>query len=382
VDKETRKSGISIRIMEKPTRKRKTQPKEPKAPGILRIGDRDRDILRLVYEHRFLDTELLWHLIREQGKESEIGTSTDGKARPRKYGFGMKALYKRLRQLSQGKYLKPRQAMPRPIGRGFGGARTAYGLGSKSAQVLSESIGIPVSEVRDIVASDDVGERFIQHALEVARFRVVIELACRESEGNIRLLFWEQGIRLQDLITGEDLDGEERRFSVFPDAFFGLDVVGKGKAHYFLELDRGTMPIVRSGNRSDIRKKVFGYMLYRKAKRHSTRYRYRRLPNGSIVGLEVYSDGRTEDIDASGAEPIKSFRVLFIAPGAPAGELTSGGRIANILSAFPSFGKQFATSTLFWFVSLESFELDRPETAFERIWLTPNPEHGPKSLIE
>ena len=325
--------------------------------------------------------ELLSAFVTEERESESQAPGADGKHRPRRYGFGEKALYKRLRQLAEARYLEPHQALARPMGRGFGGARTAYGLGRASAEAVAAQEGVTIAQVGEIVEANRVKAPFIQHALAVARFRVALELACQASDGRVRLLFWEQGNILQDWVWGEDWEGEERKFSVYPDAFFGIEVEGKGRAHYFLEMDRGTMPIVATGERSDIRKKIIGYWHYRRAHRHSQRYRYRTLPDGAVVGVEAL-ESESRYARQIGEPDIKSFRVLFVAPGVTDTDGSVRGRIANVISAFPSFGKQYATSTLFWFAPPESFDLRRPETAFEQVWLTPNPEHKLKSLIE
>jgi hypothetical protein len=348
----------------------------------LTLRDRDLRILHLIYQHRFLDMELLSAFVTEERESESQAPGADGKRRPRRYGFGEKALYKRLRQLAEARYLEPHQALARPMGRGFGGARTAFGLGRASAEAVAAQQGVTIAQVGEIVEANRVKAPFIQHALAVARFRVVLELACQASDGRVRLLFWEQGNILQDWVWGEDWEGEERKFSVYPDAFFGIEVEGKGRAHYFVEMDMGTMPIIRSGDASDIRKKVFGFHQYRKAWKSQPRYHYRTVPHGTLIG--VVPCGRGDAASSSHAldQPIKSFRVLFVAPGASAGGVSEKGRIANILSAIPSFGKAIASSTLFWFASLDIFELKRPETLFERVWVTPNPEHERKSIIE
>lgn len=348
------------------------------------IPERDRQILQLVYEHRFLDTELLRHLIgKEPDEPGGFRVGADGRKRPTAYGFGMKALYKRLKRLSDERLLVPQMPSDRPRGRGYGGPRAAYGLGPASATAVAKMNGVSVQKIRDIVSANRVKSPFIRHALEVARFRVILELACARSAGRIRLVFWAQGGIMQDWVTGEDDSGEEVRYSVCPDAFFGLEVAGKGKAHYFLELDRGTMTIVSKQGGRDIRQKVFGYAAYRKARRHSERFRYRVLPDGTVVGLDIMPlKGADTAWKEPAAEPIKSFRVLFVAPGKTAERLSPQGRIANIIGAFPSFGKRFSTSTLFWFAPLEAFDIEEPETIFDRVWLTPNPEHDRKSLVE
>lgn len=372
--------------MNKPTQNGRgyNQPGRKSTFPSITLRDRDRRILELVYEHRFLDTELLLYLLRVEppaAVESEVGT--DGKRRPRRYGFGQSALYKRLQLLTSVGYLKPHFASDQPFGRGYGSPRAIYGLGPRSAGEVSVFAGISKEEVRRIIEANKVKGPFLRHALETATFRVVLELACEQSDGRVRLLFWKQGQILQDWVTGEDSDGEERTYCVFPDAFFGLEVAGKGRAHYFLEVDRGTMPIVAKGSRSDIRKKVLGYYLYRRFQRHSYRYQYQLLSGGLVGGLHVSQDEpRPVPLKQGQFEPIKSFTVLFLAPGATKGALLPRGRAANMLSALPTFGKDFATSTLFWFASLDSFDLGRPETVFEPVWLTCNPNKQKQSLIE
>lgn len=377
-----------MKIMNKPTRTK--QGLKARSKGTFpasRLSDRDRHILKLVYEHRFLDTELLWHLTRiEPAEATRYAVGADGKRRPSSYGFGMKALYKRLQQLSDQKLrlLHRHYAYDQPMGRGHGSPRAIYGLGPASSAIVAETAGIPVQEVKDIVSANRVKAPFLRHTLNIARFRVMLELACRESDDRIRLLFWEQGNALQDWIEYREQDEDDgREISVCPDAFFGLDIAGKGKAHYFLEMDRGSMPIVRKSGKSDIKSKVQGYVAYYTAGRHSQRYQYRILPDKTVIGLVVNDQiKKTRAIETNGLQSIKSFRVLFVAEGATNGALTPRGRVANMFSAFPSFGKGFEKSKLFWFASLDSFDLERPETVFDRVWLTPSLERGLKSVIE
>ncbi len=364
--------------MKKPDPNKKSRPRKRAGATALRLRDRDKLILQLIYKHRFLDMELLSAFVTDTPEDAEQSVGADGKRRPRKYGFGEKALYKRLRQLAEARFIEPHQAMSRPIGRGFGGARIAYGLGRASVEVIAEQEGLTIAQVRELVEANKVKAKFIEHALAIARFWVILELACEQSGGRVRLMFWEQGDMLRDWVEGKDWNGENRKFSVDPDAFFALEVAGKGKAHYFLEMDRGTMPIVRTREGTEIRKKIFGYAYYKAFDKQAERYEYRTLPDGTVVGIDV----RRGPVDKNDPDRIKSFRVLFVAKGATRGELTERGRVANILSAFPSFGKTISTSTLFWFTSLDSFDINHPSTIFDNVWLTPNPTKGLMSLVE
>lgn len=372
--------------MKNPTRKKQLSryyPKKGAFPKIV-IRERDRTIMKLIYEHRFLNTNLIWYLLKTEIPENQdYNVGKDGKKRPTKYGFGTKALYKRLQQLFHERYLERHLLTDEPVGRGYGSPKAIYGLGLKSAPIIAEIAGISPQDVRNIVLSNKVKSPFLRHALEIAIFRVALELACQATDDKIRVLFWEQGQRLQDSVFGKNEKNREERFSVFPDAFFGIEVEGKGKAHYFLEVDRGTMPIIASKNRSDIRKKIFGYYYYRKSGKCATRYAYRNLPDGKVSELCFFDEANKRDeYIHDNLEPIRGFRVLFLVPGKIDQNGKPSGRMANIISAFPSFGRQFSSTSLFWFSNIETYNPEAPEKILEPTWVTPKLEGGLQSLIE
>jgi hypothetical protein len=94
--------------MKDPTQKKRLSRYYPKKGAFPRfvIRDRDREIIKLVYNHRFLNTPLIASLLKITTPEKqEYKTGLDGKKRPTRYGFGEKALYKRLQQLFHEKYL-------------------------------------------------------------------------------------------------------------------------------------------------------------------------------------------------------------------------------------------------------------------------------------
>jgi len=372
--------------MKNPTQKKQLSryyPKKGAFPKFV-IRDRDREIMKLIYEHRFLSTNLIWYLLKTENPQiQDYKIGKDGKKRPKKYGFGEKALYKRLQQLFHGRYLERHLITDEPVGRGYGSPKAIYGLGLKSASIIAEIAGITPQEVRNIVLSNKVKSPFLRHAIEIATFRVTLELACQASDGKIRVLFWEQGQKLQDSVFGKNAKNKEERFSVFPDAFFGIAVESKGKAHYFLEVDRGTMPIIASKNRSDIRKKVYGYHYYRKLGKCAKRYAYRNLSDGNVSGLCFINEAiqKNENLHDN-LEPIKGFRVLFLVPGKIDNNGIPSGRMANIIGAFSSFGRQFSSTSLFWFSNIENYNPELPEKAFAHSWITVKPEGGLQSLIE
>jgi hypothetical protein len=372
--------------MTNPTRKTDRNQTRKKASRILRLADVDYRILQLVYEHRFLDTELLWYLLKsgDTDGQPEYVCGKDGKKRPAQYGFGMKALYKHLLRLSEAKYLTRHQLTDLPIGGSHGAPRAVYALGIKSASIVAERTGTAIQHIKNIVEANRVKSPFLRHALEIARFRATLELACQDSGGRLKLIFWEQGLGLRDHAVGNNESGGTERFPVNPDAFFGLHVRDKGKASYFLEMDRGTMPVISKKERPDIRKKVFGYMYYRKSGKYQKKYYYCFLPNGQPSGLYInQTGGENTTIEQNEfLQPIKGFSALFVVPGILYKNKNVSGRIENVLSAFPFFGKSFASTSLFWLTTPETYDIKNPESILGKIWITPNPEKSMQSMIE
>jgi len=320
------------------------------------LRERDYLILRLIYEFRFLSCELIWYLIKTEDQSNTISHSVgqDGKKRPATYGFGKQALSKRMKQLFDAGYVLRHYVTDQPIGRGHGMPRAIYGLGSKSPRILHELDGIPAQETRKIIESNRVKSPFLRHALEVAKFRVTLKLACDNSHENVNLLFWEQGNSLKDVVYGYDSRGARERFTVHADAFFGIRVGNEKPKHFFLEIDRGTEPIVSHSNRSNIRRKLRGYQFYFKSRKISTRY----------------------DCDVNG------FQVLIVTPGINENGNVLNGRIANILSEIETNSQLYPAKSLFLLTTNQKLSLDRPEAALSPIWVSIQSNASLLSLIE
>ncbi|MEI9966956.1 MAG: replication-relaxation family protein [Candidatus Moraniibacteriota bacterium] len=97
-----------------------------------------------------------------------------------------------------------------------------------------------------------VGRIFLEHALLVSEVMVALELACRQS-GSIRLiseeeLFQEKAIEVRSPFQWRVKIQGSGNLGVVPDRVFALefpDEKGKNRIHFFLEADRGTMPVKR-----------------------------------------------------------------------------------------------------------------------------------------
>jgi DNA-binding Lrp family transcriptional regulator len=193
----------------------------------MQLTKRDREIIRLVHRHRFLRSHQIVALLA---------------ASPQQVLRRLKLLY------HHGYLTRPRAQLEYYK---HGGTRPmVYGLGSKSGKLLEREFGNTVSGREN---DDGVGRMFLEHAILVSDVMVTIELACRTS-GSIRLMY-EDDLALQSKqgqfqwrVTVRD---HGVTLGVVPDRVFALEYADHGgemqRVYFFLEADRGTMPVVRSG---------------------------------------------------------------------------------------------------------------------------------------
>ncbi len=322
----------------------------------VKLNTRDCDILRYLYDYRFLNSDLLWHLLKNDNQTNSafFTLGKDGKRRPSKYGFGRQALYKRMKRLFDNGYVERHYLSDLPYGRGYGCPRAIYGLGRQSPVVLQEIENIPVKITRQMIADNNVKAPYLRHALELATFRVILELACSSSKGRIDILFWEQGKKIGNTVYGLNMAGKKEKYPVYPDAFFGLRIVNHRNRHFFLEIDRGTEPIVTHSKRSSIRRKLLGYQAYYTSKK------FRCVQLDSIHG----------------------FQVLFVTPGQILDNNTISGRISGILNELISNNQFYTSKSLFLLTTPQSLSLERPETVLSHIWISPKLPTELLSLIE
>jgi len=192
----------------------------------MQLTKRDREIIRLVHRHRFLRSHQIVALLDASPQQ----------------------VLRRLKLLYHHGYLTRPRAQLEYYERG-GTSPMVYGLDKKGAKLLERELGITVSGKEN---DDGIGRMFLEHAILVSDVMVTIELACRKSSG-VRLLYEDQlalhserepfqwHIKTRDGI----------RLGVIPDRIFALEYADQGgemqRVYFFLEADRGTMPVVRSG---------------------------------------------------------------------------------------------------------------------------------------
>ncbi len=227
----------------------------------IQLTQRDLTIIRLIHRHRFLRSSHISALIG--GSERQI--------------------LRRLQLLFHHGYLERPRAQLEYFHKG-GSRPMAYGLGNKGAALLREEFGITFRHLRWSEKNRSVGRMFLEHALLVSDIMVSIELACRS-----------RGIRL---LTEHDLSSHSNRKSpsfrwrvnmdsqvklgIIPDRVFAVEYsVHSGKterAYFFLEADRGTMPVTRRTlSQTSFHRKLLAYEATWSQSIHQTRFGFHRF---------------------------------------------------------------------------------------------------------
>ena len=245
------------------------------------LQDRDIEILEVLYQYRFLTTTLI----------SDLFFNSKSKA------------LRRLRQLYDNGLVA---RVFRPVV--VGSAEIIYCLDNHGVSILARHLGIDRGEIdwsrRSFARLKSL---FLDHALEISRFRVAMNLAVRDDPG-LELLFWkydnelqtknERGILISDKVT--DPDNLARKIRVTPDAFFGLSTP-KGRTYFLLEADLATE------DHYQFKKKIQGYLRYYVDGHYQSKYGYkafrvltttttRRLPNLARITQKAVIDKRLQAI--------------------------------------------------------------------------------------
>jgi len=219
----------------------------------IRITERDREIIRLIHRHRFLRSTHILALV----------------------GGSPSPLARRLQVLYHHGYVeRPRAKLdyyhaggPRPI---------AYGIGNKGAALLKRE-NVPIPHLRWGEKNRSVGRIYLEHALLVSDFLVALLVSCRRS--GVRHIRSDELLRPgEPLTSGWKVSiGGDLKLGVVPDAVFALESNGT-RILYFLEADRGTMPVKRSNlNQTSMYRKFVTYAASWKHSIHQTRFGVNRV---------------------------------------------------------------------------------------------------------
>lgn len=192
----------------------------------MQLTKRDRKIIELIHRHRFLRSHQIISLL----------------------GGSRQQVLRRLQLLYHHGYLERPRAQLEYYERG-GSRPIVYALSNEGGKLLKRELGVDVSWSEN---NGDIGQMFLEHAILVSDIMVAIELTCRKTDA-VRLLY-EDELMLQSErnITQWHVRVRERgvTLGVVPDRVFALEYAKESgqteRVYFFLEADRGTMPVVRS----------------------------------------------------------------------------------------------------------------------------------------
>jgi len=240
---------------------------------------RDLEILRAVYRHRLLRST---HLVALSGGSRQ-------------------ATLRRLQLLFHHGYLDRPSMQLDWYARGS--EPMVYALGNRGAEVLETEGELRRGSVRWDTKNRNLSRVFLHHTLAVAEVMVAFEVACREREG-VRL------IRPEEVLAGAPVptqrlrlpfrwqveirqDGNPQCLGVEPDRVFGLGFENRQRAFFFLEADRGTMPVTRKGlaQTSFLRK----LLAYQETWRQGLHRKHLGLPNFRVLTATT-SEERVEHL--------------------------------------------------------------------------------------
>lgn len=251
-------------------------------PTPIRLTERDIQIIRAVYECRVLTTQQLQDL----------------------FFPSLHQAYARLAALYHHAYLDRKfvgayiDKMNTPI---------MYVLDKRGADLLQAELGLEVNWSSEY---KQVGVQFLEHTLAINTCRVAVAKACEETPG-FRLLKWLSEADLKadyDRVTIRSTAGKNVSVSLIPDSYFVLDTP-RGMAHFFLELDRGTMTTKR------FKSKIYAYQAYYQTGAYEKRYATKSLRVLTVTPSQVRATHlRVATEDAGGKQRFWFTTLEQIAP--------------------------------------------------------------------
>lgn len=200
-----------------------------------------------------------------------------------------------------------------------GSAPMVYALANRGARLLIERYGIDFANVEWSRKNRKAGRPFIEHQLEIVDFQISLDSATRDRD-DVRLMHADEIIAsmpnqaparrspfaLRVKLTHK---GTVREIGVVPDFVFGLKARDGAIRSFMVEIDRGTMPVVRSDfEQTSFERKMRAYLTAHAAKQHERQFGWKTF---RVLTITTDEYRRQSMIDA--------LRRLHVAhsPGAP-----------------------------------------------------------------
>lgn len=307
----------------------------PEKPPTLKIQPYDLEILKLIDSYRVLDSEILHRLLALRLEK------------PLTYDN----LKRRLKKLWQAKYLeRPPEQMVLAIRNDQ--RHLLYVIGREGLELLKGNLtSVEIEKLKTLKRvrkrkgwskEGNYSHLFLEHALEISRFRAALELAqvpislwLGDGEVRHKVKFQPMNPYQARLLNVHPESGEKVSISVKPDAFFGLKrAKGRKTLYHALELDRG------SERSASVGRKILGY-------------------------YKILKGLRTTEIPLMVEDhPVFHFRVLFVVPDQRRIEQLKG-IVRGIDERSPQKGDR-----AFWFALREQINWKDPESVLRPIWQT------------
>jgi DNA-binding Lrp family transcriptional regulator len=188
-----------------------------------------------------------------------------------------------------------------------GSAPMAYALADRGARLLVERYGIAFANVEWSRKNREAGRPFIEHQLEIVDFQVALDRATRD-RGDMRLVHAdeiiagmpEQPLRSHNPFTMRvklSHQGSVREIGVAPDFVFGLKFDDGSKRCFMVEIDRGTMPIVRADfSQTSYERKMRSYLTAHASKRHERQFGWKTFRVLTVTTDENRAHSMTETL--------------------------------------------------------------------------------------
>lgn len=204
----------------------------------MRLTDRDLDVIEAVHYYRVLQQSQLEALF-----------------------FGSRATAQfRLEKLYDHGFLDRKFL---PVALGTGRSPTLYVLDRRGAEVLRAHRGY--DELTFYHTSKDLSSQFLEHTLAINDVMVAVVRSCRRNGFQMERWRGENQVKGDyDRVTVRGVSRLEEA-PILPDSYFTI-VAKQRRHHFFLEVDRGTMPSAR------FRTKVLAYLAYHRSGGYERRY--------------------------------------------------------------------------------------------------------------
>lgn len=153
-----------------------------------------------------------------------------------------------------------------------GSAPIVYALADRGARVLREREGIDLPHVDWSRKNREVGRPFIEHQLEIADFEVAALLSAERSGhhyANAEEIVSQSSATLAGSYSANPFafrvtvshHGVRHEMGLVPDIAFAIELKKGARRNFFVEIDRGTMPITRADfSQTSIERKLRSYL--------------------------------------------------------------------------------------------------------------------------